>query len=89
MGQTKSVCTLADLRKLEVINLCDGSRLGYICDAEIDLCAGCLTAIMVPQKIDFWEWFRKDGKRYCRIPWCDIECIGDDTVLVRFQGGIK
>lgn len=85
MGQARSVCTLADLKKLEVINLCDGSRLGYVCDAEIDLCAGCITAIMVPAKLEFWDWFRKEGNRHQRIPWCDIDCIGDDTVLVRYR----
>ena len=85
MGQIKSVCTVSELRKLEVINLCDGRKMGSVCDVQMDLCSGCITAIIVPRKCDFWELFRKDGKRYAIIPWCDIERIGDDTILIRWK----
>ncbi len=84
MSQVKGVCTLSDLKKLEVINLCDGRRMGVVCDVEMDLCMGCITAIIVPRKIDLWEFFRRDIRKNCRIPWRDIERIGDDTILVRW-----
>ena len=29
-------CSTADLRQLEIINLCDGTRLGYASDFEFD-----------------------------------------------------
>ncbi len=86
MGQIKSVCTLSELRKLEVINLCDGSKMGCVIDVEMDLCMGCITAIIVPRQIEIWEWFHKGEKKNCRIPWCQIERIGDDTILVRYDG---
>jgi YlmC/YmxH family sporulation protein len=85
MGQIQSVCSLDDLRRLEVINLCDGRCLGRVCDLEFDLCMGCITAILLPKRISFFEWFQKDVKKVCRIPWCQIERIGDDTILVRVE----
>ena len=35
------------LRDKEVINICDGKRLGYINDLEIDICDGKVCAIVV------------------------------------------
>ena len=86
MGQSiKSVCTIGDLKKLEVINLCDGGRMGYICDVEFDLYQGCICAILLPKKTEIGELFRKDCRRFHRIPWCKIERIGEDTILVHYS----
>lgn len=87
MNQIKSLCSINDLKKLEVINLCDGSRLGNLCDVEIDLCMGSLTAIFVPRRCTFWEYFQRDIKKRIRISWEDIERIGDDTILVYWREG--
>lgn len=38
-----------DLKRKEVINLCDGARLGCICDLEMDACSGAVYAIIVPR----------------------------------------
>jgi len=85
MGRIKSICTFSELKKLEVINLCDGSRMGCIQDIEFDLCIGNITAILLTKRVDFNELFQKKCKKYCRIPWCQIERIGDDTILVRYE----
>ena len=85
MGQISTVCTVNELKKLEVINLCNGKRLGYICDVEMDLNLGAITAIFVPRRCSLSELFRRDGKKNYRIPWCQIERIGDDTILVRYE----
>ena len=81
----KNICTLTDLRKLEVINICDGSRMGCVADIEFDLCIGNITAILIPKKWDLSDMFRKCECKYQRIHWCDIERIGDDTILVRIN----
>ena len=39
-----------ELREKEVINLCDGARLGTPCDFEFDVCDGKITALIVPQQ---------------------------------------
>lgn len=85
MSQIKAVCTFSELRKLEVINLCDGSRMGCVSDIEFDLCLGNVTAIMVPKRTDFFELFKRGRCHDHRIPWCQIERIGDETILVRFE----
>ena len=81
----KNICTLTELRKLEVINICTGSRLGCVVDLEFDLCIGNITAILVPKKWDWAYLFRRSECKFIRIPWCSIERIGDDIILVRIE----
>ena len=72
-------CSINDLKDKEVINICDGKRLGYINDVEIDLCAGCVLAIVVLFDCRIFGF----GK--CEelvIPWDRIGCFGKDAVLV-------
>lgn len=83
----QNLCTICDLRKLEVINLCDGCRLGIVEDVEFDLCLGNITAILLPKRKNIAEWIKFDCKNKIRIPWSQIERIGADTILVRFDGG--
>ena len=33
---------ICDLKEKEVINVCDGRRLGFVEDVEFDLCSGCI-----------------------------------------------
>ncbi len=74
-------CTTLSLRKKEIINLCDGSRLGFATDFEFDPKCATLTSLMVPRG---GGGFLGLGKtEYLFIPWCKIECIGEDTILVR------
>ena len=71
-----------DLRKKEIINLCDGARLGYACDFEFDKCTATITGIIIESGGGFLGIFNSE---HIVIPWCKIECIGEDTILVRFQ----
>lgn len=73
-------CCINDLRDKEVINICDGRKLGFVDDIEIDIISGRLTAIIVPCESGFLNF----GKgRDIVVPWEKIEKIGDDTILVR------
>ena len=67
-------CRYTDLRCKEVINVCDGCRLGFVCDVEVELPEGRVCAIWVP------GLFGHDG--YYRIPWSCIRRAGDDIILV-------
>ena len=71
-----------ELRELEVVNLCTGEKLGYPCDFEFDLDDGRILALIV-QMSDGLPIFGK--KQDCIIEWCKIECIGEDTILVRLD----
>lgn len=46
--------TFTDLKHKEVINICDGARLGTICDLELDECTGVISAIVVPGQSRMW-----------------------------------
>ena len=63
--------TIADLSGKEVINICDGTRLGYVCDVEFDIEKGIITAIRVPGKSGILKLFGK-CEDYV-IPWCSIK----------------
>ena len=75
-------CTYSALRQKEVINLCDGRRLGFVCDMEFDLCDGKITAIVVPGDSGFFGLGRCTATV---IPWEKIETIGSDAILVRAE----
>ena len=70
----------AELRCLEVVNLCGGERLGYPCELEIDLDSGQILSIIIPIECGF-SFFGK-REEYI-IPWCKIDCIGEDAILVK------
>ena len=50
-------CRFADFRCKEVINICDGCRLGYVGDVECRLPDGQLTALIVPGPDRFFGLF--------------------------------
>lgn len=70
----------SDLCELEVINLCDGARLGYVSDAEIELCDCRVVSITVRTCGSFFG-----KKEEYVIPWKNIECIGADAILVKIE----
>lgn len=72
--------TTTELSAMEVINLCDGARLGCPDCFELDCEDGRLTALLVPQSTGFSLFGKTE---YYRIPWCKIQCIGEDTILVK------
>lgn len=76
-------CCVTDLREKEIINLKDGCRLGSVCDVEIDTCTGRVLALIVFGKSKFMGFGGRQED--IRIAWEDIEVIGDDTILVRFD----
>lgn len=70
----------SDLRQKEVINICDGSRLGFVCDLEFDEKWGKIIALIIPADGKMWNFFCKT--REYRVPWRCIKRIGDDIILV-------
>ena len=73
-------CSTVDLREKDVINVCDGSRLGCPEDFEVDICCGKIIALVTVGDCSVFGFGRKD---VFIIPWDKIECIGEDTVLVK------
>lgn len=75
--------TTQEMERMDVINLCDGARLGCPSGLEIDLSCGTVTALLVPKDNGkFFSW----GKETYHIPWCRVQCVGEDTILVKMEG---
>ena len=74
--------TTVTLQKKEIINLCDGTRLGYATDFEFDPKCAAILSLMVPQSSGFCSFGKTE---YLFIPWNRIECFGEDTILVRMS----
>ena len=78
------MCT-DDFRRLEVINLCGGERLGFPCELEFDAeCAKILSFSVQQLSRGILSWGERE--EYI-IPWCKIECIGEDAILVKLNDG--
>lgn len=74
---------LWDLRQKEVINVCDCKRLGCISDIEFNCETGCVEAIIVPGPGKICGFLGRDMEYV--IPWCCVEQIGADIVLVKVE----
>ena len=73
-------CKFTDLFCKEVICVSDGRRLGFVCDARVELPDGELVAIIVPGPCRFLGlWGRRED---FVIPWKCIRRIGPDIILV-------
>ncbi|AMJ39940.1 MULTISPECIES: YlmC/YmxH family sporulation protein [Anaerotignum] len=68
------------LREKEVINICDGKRLGFVCDLEFDAYNGKICTLIIPEDAGKWNFFCKERAYF--VPWRCIKRIGDDIILV-------
>ena len=71
---------ISSLRCKEVVNVCNGARLGYVSDLEVELPGGRVTALLVPGPSRFFGLFGRDSDYV--IPWDCIRRIGEDIILV-------
>lgn len=70
-----------DFKHKEVINICDGKRLGFVQDVCADLETGRITSIIVPGGTNrLMNLFSNSNDIV--IPWERIKCISDDLILV-------
>ena len=65
-----------DFRMKEVVNVCDGCRLGYVTDLELELPEGRICAIILPGPCRWLGLFGHDGEFI--IPWQCIKHSGRD-----------
>ena len=81
-------CRMVELRCKEVINICDGCRIGYVGDVEVlrnapmnMIAAGIGDTLGKYVSLCDWEIGQMiTGEYYC--PWECIKQIGDDIILV-------
>ena len=72
------------LQEKEVINICDGRRLGCVCDLEMDTISGKIYTLIIPECGSKWNFFGKERAFF--VPWRCIRRIGDDIILVEVDG---
>ena len=77
-------CSTAQLREKEIINRCDRMRPCCAEDFEFDLNEGRITALLLVEHRSIWNWGKCEE---FRIAWDRIECIGEDTILVKIPCG--
>ncbi len=75
--------TFSDLRRKEVINIADGSRLGRPVDIVFSARTGKVCGIVVPGEANI-RLFRPCEDLF--VPWQNILRIGEDVVLIEFFG---
>ncbi|MCL2884830.1 MAG: YlmC/YmxH family sporulation protein [Oscillospiraceae bacterium] len=76
------LCRVTDMCNKEVINVCDGMRLGCVDDVEVDTCSCHLEAIVIFGRAKFLGFLGHEEDLV--IPWKHIEVIGEHTILVNF-----
>lgn len=74
-------CSISSLCDKDVISMNDGTKIGTVGDVEFDTQTGCVTCLIICGKQGFFGMVGKTED--IRINWCDIEVIGDDTILVK------
>ena len=73
-------CRITELHNKEVINVCDGCRLGYVGDVEVKMPEGQVCAVVVFGPGWLFGLFGRGEEYY--IPWENIQRVGDDIILV-------
>lgn len=71
---------LSEMKEKEVINIRDGSKIGFIYDFEVDLDKGKVVAAIVPGYGKVLGLFGKSKDLV--IEWKNIVRIGADAILV-------
>ena len=75
---------MSELKRKEVINVCDCRRLGFVGDMEFDPCTGQIKALIVPGPGCVCGFLGRE-KEFV-IPFEDVCQMGDDIVLVPASG---
>ncbi|MGN0819190.1 MAG: PRC-barrel domain-containing protein [Christensenellaceae bacterium] len=73
-----SIINYSQLKKKNVVNVCDGKDLGKITDLIIDSDSFRIKSLIVAQK----NFFKCDEYE---ISVCCVDKIGDDTILVNLN----
>lgn len=75
---------VGELRCKEVINVTDGSRYGYVGDAEVDLESGQVQALIVPGRLRLFGLLGREPERV--FSWSAVRRFGEDIILVEEEG---
>ena len=77
------VCSFSELRNKEVVNVRNGEKIGYVDDIELDTAGGRIVSLIIFGRSRAFGLMGRDEDIVVRCS--DIDLIGEDTVLVRFE----
>ncbi len=73
-------CSLTDLQNKEVVNVIDGTRLGFVDDIQMDTEKSSIIALVIYGRSRLLGFLGKDNDIVIK---CDeIELVGEDIILV-------
>ena len=74
---------ICELREKEVVNVCDGERLGNICDVDFEERTGRIYSLIIPGPCKVFGIIGRDSEYI--IPYECVKRIGADVVLVEVE----
>lgn len=74
---------ICELREKEVVNVCDGERLGNICDIDFEERTGRICTLVIPGPCKIFGIVGRDSEYL--IPYECVKRIGADVVLVEIE----
>ena len=82
-GEGFMICSFSSLRNKEVVNMRTGLKIGYVDDIEMDTQGANIVSLIVYGKPRAFGIMGRDEDII--IKCSDIELIGEDTILVKFN----
>ena len=70
---------ICELREKEVVNVCDGERLGNICDVDFEERTGRICSLIIPGPCKVFGIIGRDSEYI--IPYEGVKRIGADVVF--------
>lgn len=74
---------VCELREKEVINICDGERLGNVCDVDFEVKTGRIQNLIIPGPCKVLGILGRDHEYI--VPYSQIQRIGTDVILVEVE----
>lgn len=74
---------ICELREKEVVNVCDGERLGNICDVDFEERTGRICSLIIPGPCKVFGIIGRDSEYI--IPYECVKRIGADVVLIEVE----
>lgn len=80
------VYSFNEIKCKEIINIRSGRRIGFPDDIEFESCTAKICRLIVYGRAKCFGLFGRE-EDIC-IKWCDIEVIGEDTILVSCEDSL-
>lgn len=76
--------SFSEIRRKDVVNICDGKKLGKPIDLVLNDSA-CAEALVVPGRSGGLLGLLRQDREGCVIPWGRVRRVGDDVILVEID----